>query len=130
MRLVKFKDLFQPVMPQPMIKQKQAQKVENEYGVNYVAAITKNNGVKMLVRRYAEVRPAPRYSITIPVDGHGILCAFLQCEEFYCSELVVAYIPVDENMSVEERLMYCMCIRKAKFKFNYGKNLKGRYRIY
>ena len=53
---------------------------------------------------------------------------FLQTEPFY-SGRDLFYLQPKAELTVEQKLFYCMCIRANKFRFNYGrqanKTLRG-----
>lgn len=88
-------------------------------GINFVSRTSKNNGVSAKVAILPNISPAPSGLITVACGG-SVLETFLQLFPFYCGRDMYWLSP-KYNMTVEEKLFYCACIRSNKFRYNYGR---------
>lgn len=87
--------------------------------INFVSRTEKNNGISAFVLR--ETNITPNQAMTISVAGGGsVLSTFLQKEEYYSGRDV--YILTPKKIYTEtELLFYVYCIRKNKYRYNYGR---------
>jgi|CXWL01.1.fsa_nt_gi hypothetical protein len=91
----------------------------SENGVNFISRTSKCNGVSAVVNPIPGLAPAPSGLITVACGG-SVLETFLQLEPFYCGRDMYWLEPRME-LSIEEKLFYCACIRANKFRYNYGR---------
>lgn len=87
--------------------------------INFVSRTEKNNGISAFVLKIDDIKPNSTNTITVAVGG-SVLAAFLQSEQYYTGFHVLVLSPKKE-MKTDELLFYTMCIRKNKYKYNYGR---------
>lgn len=85
--------------------------------VAFVSRSSKNNGVVGFVEASHNVAPLPPGLITVTLGGTYLLSAFLQTKPFYTAQNIIVLDPKAE-MSVTEKLFYCMCISKNRFRYS------------
>lgn len=88
-------------------------------GINFVARTSKNNGVTAKVKYIIGIEPAPAGSLSV-AGGGSVMESFLQNHPFYSGRDLFYLIPL-VPMTRAEKLFYCLCLRKNKFKFSYGR---------
>lgn len=88
-------------------------------GINFVSRTATNNGVSAKVKRLSEIEPFNSNIITVALGG-SVLATFLQPEPFYTSYHIYCLTPLF-NLSLNELMFYCVCIRANKFRYNYGR---------
>lgn len=88
-------------------------------GINFVSRSARNNGVSAKVARVEGVGPLPAGSLTV-AGGGSVLETFVQPEPFYSGRDLYYLVPL-EDMSLQEKLYYCMVIRSNRYRFNYGR---------
>lgn len=88
-------------------------------GVNFVSRSSRNNGVSGKVALVAGVEPLPAGLMTV-AGGGSVLETFVQPEPFYSGRDLYYLVPPDD-MSLQEKLYYCMVIRANRYRFNYGR---------
>ncbi|MBQ8502520.1 MAG: restriction endonuclease subunit S [Bacteroides sp.] len=93
--------------------------IKDRHGVNFIARGMKDNGVVAKVCPVVGFNPFPAGAITVAASG-SVMESFLQKKPFYTSYHVFVLIPREE-MSDAIKLFYCMCLRKNKFKYSYGR---------
>lgn len=91
----------------------------NPKGVNFVSRTEKNNGVSAKVSHIEGITPFDEGTITVSLGG-SVLEAFVQPDKFYTGYHIYCLAPKQE-MKIEEKLFYCHCIRKNKYRYNYGR---------
>lgn len=91
----------------------------NLNSINFVSRTEKNNGISAFVLKVDDIEPNPANTITVAVSG-SVLATFLQPEQYYTGFHVLVLSPKKE-MKTTELLFYTMCIRKNKYKYNYGR---------
>ncbi len=89
-------------------------------GVNYVSRTRENNGVSARVCMIAELKPFPPGLITVAGSGNSVLEASLQLSPFYTGFHVFVLYP-NRKMNDLEKLFYCHCIRKNRYRYNFGR---------
>jgi len=87
--------------------------------INFVSRTEKNNGISAFVLEAVDIESNPANTITVAVGG-SVLATFLQPEQYYTGFHVLVLSPKKE-MQTNELLFYAMCIRKNKYKYNYGR---------
>lgn len=88
-------------------------------GVNFVSRTANNNGVSAKVQRIPGLAPIKSGVLTV-AGGGSVLETFVQPEPFY-SGRDLYYLDPKIEMTLQQKLFYCMCIRKNKYRFNYGR---------
>lgn len=89
--------------------------------VAYVARGHRNNGVTTWVRELDGVMPAAAGDISVCLRSRNhALSAFVQPHAFYTTYHVATLTPRSE-MSIQEKLWWCLCIRANRFRFNFGR---------
>jgi hypothetical protein len=88
-------------------------------GINFISRTAKNNGVSARVKRIPEIPPIEAPALTVALGG-SVLESFVQIEPFYAGFHIYCLKP-KTNMTLEEMLFYCMCIRANQFRYSYGR---------
>lgn len=87
--------------------------------IDFVSRTEKNNGISAFVLKVDDIELNPANTITVAVGG-SVLATFLQPEQYYTGFHVLVLSP-KKKMKTDELLFYTMCIRKNKYKYNYGR---------
>ena len=116
MKLVKVSELFE-INHGSSLNLNRLQQVTNTVGINYVSSTAKNNGVSAVVEKLDQIEPYPSGLITVSVRGI-ILETFLQPKCFYTDSNIYTLTP-KIDMSEQQKLFYCMCIKENKYKYSY-----------
>lgn len=90
-----------------------------EDGINFVSRSAENNGVSAKVRPIDGLEPTEGGVLTV-AGGGSVLETFLQSEPFY-SGRDLYYLRPKVDMTLEQKLFFCMCIRENRFRYNYGR---------
>jgi hypothetical protein len=88
-------------------------------GVNFVARTAENNGVVARVRRIQGLMPQSAGVLSC-ASGGSVLSTFVQTEPFYSGRDLYTLTPKKE-MSLQEKLYWCMCIKANAYKYTYGR---------
>lgn len=88
-------------------------------GVNFVSRTSKNNGVSAKVRPLKNKTPNPSGTISV-AGGGSVMESFMQNEPYY-SGRDLYYLVTKVELTDEEKLFYCACLRANKYRFNYGR---------
>ena len=88
-------------------------------GVNFVSRTAMNNGVSARVEPIEGLEPIEAGLLTV-AGGGSVLETFLQTEPFY-SGRDLYYLRPKVEMTIEQKLFFCLCIRENKFRYNYGR---------
>lgn len=88
-------------------------------GINFISRTAKNNGVSARIKKLSDISPIEGPAITVALGG-SVLESFLQIEPFYSGFHIFCLKPKAE-MTLEEMLFYCACIRANKFRYSYGR---------
>jgi hypothetical protein len=88
-------------------------------GVNFVARTSENNGVVARVRKVDGIEPQPA-GILSCAGGGSVLSTFVQTEPFYSGRDLYTLTPKKE-MTLQEKLYYCMCIKANAYRHSYGR---------
>lgn len=116
MRVVKISDIFD-VEYGNSFELNRLQKSSNGY--NFISRTSNNNGVSARVASVPGIDPIPAGKLTVALGG-SVLETFFQPEPFYTGFHIYCLTPKIE-MTLEEKLYYCMCIRANKYRYNYGR---------
>ena len=87
--------------------------------VNFVARTSANNGVVARVRRIDGIEPQPAGVLSC-AGGGSVLSTFVQTEPFYSGRDLYTLSPKTE-MTLHEKLFYCMCINANAYRYSYGR---------
>lgn len=93
---------------------------EDPLKINYVSRTRENNGVSAFVEKFGEVEPFEKGLITVAGSGNSVLESFIQPFPFYTGYHIFV-LKEKQYMSVVEKLFYCFCIRKNRYKYSYGR---------
>lgn len=94
---------------------------KDPHGFNFVARGAKDNGISAVIRKVIGVNPFPAGSITVAVSG-SVMESFLQKKPFYTAYHVMVLNPREGvSMSDAVKLYYCMCLRRNKYRYSYGR---------
>jgi len=88
-------------------------------GINFVSRSAQNNGVSARVQLIPGVEPIPQGTISV-AGGGSVMESFLQVEPYYSGRDLYYLNPLI-NLSDQEKLYYCACLRANKYRFNYGR---------
>lgn len=88
-------------------------------GINFIARGMKDNGVAAKVHTVPGFEPFQAGTITVAASG-SVMESFLQTAPFYTSYHVFVLTP-KQKMSDAVKLFYCLCLRKNKFRYSYGR---------
>jgi hypothetical protein len=93
--------------------------IDNLSEINFVARTSENNGVVAKIKIINNTSPFPAGYITVALGG-SVLSSFVQKKSFYTGFHVMALQPKTE-MSLEEKLFYCHCIKMNAYRYRYGR---------
>ena len=113
---MKISDLFNIEYPKTLVY---SQLTPTSNGINFVSSQEKNNGVVGRVERFDNVKIYDSGVITVPLKG-SVLMASVQTEPCYVAHQI-AVLTSKNEMTLNEKLFYCLCIRENSFRFSYGR---------
>ena len=99
--------------------------IEDDTGINYVTTSGQNQGVKCKVAKNDKYKIYLAGTITVALQG-TVLSSFVQTEDFVLQTHVAALTPKKE-MTLNEKLYYCMCIQANAFKFGFGRKANSTF---
>ncbi|EIH45157.1 type I restriction modification DNA specificity domain protein [Escherichia coli 99.0741] len=88
-------------------------------GINFVSRTSKNNGVSARVKLIDGISPLPAGVLTVAAGG-SVMETFVQDSPFYSGRDLYWLRPKFE-LTLEEKLYYCSCIRRNRHKYSYGR---------
>lgn len=88
-------------------------------GINFVSRTSKNNGVSARVKLIDDISPLPAGVLTVAAGG-SVMETFVQDSPFYSGRDLYWLRPKFE-LTLEEKLYYCSCIRRNRHKYSYGR---------
>ena len=88
-------------------------------GVNFVARTSNNNGVVATVKKIEGVTPQAAGTLSC-AGGGSVLETFVQVKPYYSGRDLYVLTPKNE-MSLAEKLYYCMCIKANAYRYSYGR---------
>ena len=92
---------------------------QDENGINFVSRTAKNNGVSAKIKKNNKKEPIPAGTISVALGG-TVLETFVQPKEYYTGR-DIAYLTPKKEMTLNEKLYYCICIKANKYKYSYGR---------
>lgn len=87
--------------------------------INFVSRTEKNNGISAYVKKLPDIEPNLQKTITVAVSG-SVLSTFFQIQPYYTGFHIMVLFS-KQKMSDIEMLFYAFCIRKNKYRYNYGR---------
>ena len=87
--------------------------------VCFVSRTESNNGVSAFVKKQDGVTPIPAGTLTVAAGG-SVLSTFLQPYSYYSGRDLYFLTP-KKNMTERELIYYSICLRRNKYKYNYGR---------
>jgi len=87
--------------------------------INFVSRTEKNNGTSAYVRKIEDIMPNPANTLSV-AGGGSVLSTFYQKEEYYSGRDIYVLVP-KKKYSETEMLFYAFCIRRNKYRYNYGR---------
>lgn len=92
---------------------------EDKNGIPFVSRTEKNNGQSAKVKTNIECSPNPKNTISVAVGG-SVMSSFLQKKPYYTGYHLLVLHP-KTNLTDNEMLYYCMCLKANKYKYSYGR---------
>lgn len=89
----------------------------SQANIFFVSRSSKNNGVVGLVNKIKNVDALDKGLITVTLGGTYVLSAFLQEMPFYTGQNVAVLSP-KVKLSREQKLFYCMCITRNRYRYS------------
>jgi hypothetical protein len=86
--------------------------------INFISRTSQNNGIVATVDEI-DVKPFNSGLITVALGG-SVLSAFVQNKSFYTAFHIMVLEP-KVDMSLEQKLFYCMVIQKNAYRYGYGR---------
>lgn len=93
--------------------------ISEQSNINFVSRTAQNNGVVAQVETVDSITPFSAGLITVALGG-SVLSSFVQAKPFYTAYHIMVLKPKKE-MSLVEKLFYCMCIEKNAYRYCYGR---------
>ncbi len=93
--------------------------ISENSGINFVSRTAQNNGVVAQVDIEETKSPFPAGYITVALGG-STLSSFVQVKPFYTAFHIMVLEPKRE-MTLKEKLYYCMCIQNNAYRYSYGR---------
>ncbi|MCE4051947.1 restriction endonuclease subunit S [Bacillus sp. Au-Bac7] len=91
-----------------------------EQGISFVSRTSKNNGVSAIVEPIEGIKPFPPGLITVALSSMSVLETNVQPYSFYTGYHVAVLTPKND-MSINEKVYYCLCIEKNKYRYYFGR---------
>jgi hypothetical protein len=93
--------------------------ISDNSNINFVSRTSQNNGVVAQVETIENSEPFQAGYITVALGG-SVLSAFVQKKPFYTAFHIMVLKP-KKNMTLAEKLYYCMCIKSNAYRYSYGR---------
>lgn len=84
--------------------------------VNFVSRTSKNLGVVAVVRKIEDEKEYESGTITVALGG-SVLSSFVQPRPYYTAQNIMVLTP-KKDMTLQEKIYYCTCIRKNAFRYS------------
>jgi len=114
---MKIKDLFVPLQGNGL--ELINLDISEKSDINFVSRTAQNNGVVAQVEKVESLMPFDAGLITVALGG-SVLSSFVQTKPFYTAYHIMVLKPKRE-MSLSEKLFYCMCIQANAYRYSYGR---------
>jgi hypothetical protein len=89
-------------------------------GIAFVSRQTGANGISAYVAPVEGLEPAPAGELSCALSGNGVLTTCLQESPFYTG-YHVAILKPKMDLTREQLLFYCLCIRANRYRYSYGR---------
>lgn len=99
------------------LKRMQITSADAPDAIRFVSRSRQNLGVVAYVKPYQGTEPLAAGLITVALGGSYLLSAFVQEKPFYTAQNVAVLSPKKE-MTENEKLFYCVCLGKNRFKYS------------
>lgn len=99
------------------LKQMELTSTDDPDAIRFVSRSRQNLGVSAYVKPYKGTEPLAAGLITVALGGTYLLSAFVQEKPFYTAQNVAVLAPKTE-MTDREKLFYCLCLGKNRFKYS------------
>ena len=99
------------------LKQMELTSIDDPFGISFVSRSRQNLGVSAYVKQYESRPPLSEGLITVALGGSYLLSAFIQERPFYTAQNVAVLTP-KASMTFNEKLFYCLCLDKNRFKYS------------
>jgi hypothetical protein len=97
-------------------------KVRAPDGIDFVGRAATNNGVSGRVLAPYGTEPGSPGEITVALSGQGgCMASFVQPSAFVTAYHVAILSPIDENMTLGEKLWWCTCIWANHYRYGFGR---------
>jgi hypothetical protein len=94
--------------------------------INFVARTGENNGVVACVKRIDGISPHPAGTISCAAHG-SVMSSFVQMKPYYSGRALYVLTPKYE-MTLQEKLYHCMCLKANAYRYNYGRSAEKTLR--
>lgn len=91
----------------------------DQSGIAFIGRSAKNNGITGRVKPISGLDPIPAGTLTV-AGGGSVLATFVQMEPYY-SGRDLYYLTPKIDMTLNQKLYYCVCIQANKYRYNYGR---------
>ena len=92
---------------------------KTKFGINFVSRTSRNNGVSAIVESLKNIKPLEAGLVTV-AGGGSVMSSFVQNKPFYSGRDILC-LRSKKQMSLSEKLFYCLCLRENAYKFSYGR---------
>ncbi|GMA49280.1 hypothetical protein GCM10025857_06370 [Alicyclobacillus contaminans] len=89
-------------------------------GIPFISRKSTDNGIAAYVEPVEGIEPNPAGELTVALSGNGVLSTFVQERPYYTAFHVACLRPKVE-LSKQELLYYCLCIKANRYRYNYGR---------
>jgi hypothetical protein len=93
--------------------------LSNNSNINFVSRTAQDNGIVAQVCADDLIPPFSAGYITVALGG-SVLSAFVQIKPFYTA-FHIAVLKPKKDLSLQEKLYYCMCIQANAYRYSYGR---------
>jgi hypothetical protein len=115
--MAKLSDLFEITYGNKLDFNKMTELEDGEEGIYFVGRSSQNHGVTAIVQELEGVKPYEEGLITVALGGTKLLSSFVQEAPFYTAQNVAVLRPLID-MTFEEKIYYCICIRHNRFRYS------------
>src|SRR3989338_5067603 len=120
MKITKLSNLFEIKYgtSEELVNMNESSHRENS-SICFVSRTENNNGVSAFVEKKSDLAPIAANTLSVAVGG-SVLSTFLQPYEYYTGFHVLILSP-KVQMSERELIYYSICLKRNKYKYNYGR---------
>ena len=92
---------------------------DSNEGINFISRTSKNNGISAKIFPVKNIEPHEGGVLTCALGG-SVLSTFVQEEPFYSGYHIMILEP-KEDLSLNEMLYYCLCIKSNQYRYSFGR---------